>query len=280
MALSITEQLCHSTVRIVCKNDKGKTSTGSGFFFDFKNIENETVPVIITNKHVVKDMTTGYCTITTKDAKGNPKNTAHCDVEFPNLQAFIKEHPEKDVDLCAIMIGPILIESAKKGIGLFYKCLNMSFLPTVKQLEELSPLEDILMIGYPKGLWDHVNNMPILRRGITATNPCLDYRGKKEFMIDAACFPGSSGSPVLIVNLSSYTTKSGAMFTGKPRVILLGVLYAAPRYKVTGEIEVVDVPTKRKVVPGINLGIVIRYERIIELGELFKNHIYKSKSAE
>lgn len=36
------------------------------------------------------------------------------------------------------------------------------------------------------------------RRGITATNINFDYNGKKEFVIDAACFPGSSGFPVFI----------------------------------------------------------------------------------
>ncbi len=44
------------------------------------------------------------------------------------------------------------------------------------------------MIGYPNGIWDEANNMPIIRRGITATHPNFNYNGKPEFMIDAACF--------------------------------------------------------------------------------------------
>lgn len=52
------------------------------------------------------------------------------------------------------------------------------------------------MVGYPDGIWDEFNNQPIVRRGITATHPKNDFNGKGEFLIDAVCFPGSSGSPV------------------------------------------------------------------------------------
>lgn len=65
------------------------------------------------------------------------------------------------------------------------------------------------MIGYPNGLWDSQNNLPIIRRGITATSVKKDYNGKKEFLIDAAVFPGSSGSPVFIFNEGSYSVPGG-----------------------------------------------------------------------
>lgn len=113
-----------------------------------------------------------------------------------------------------------------------------------------------------------------MRRGSTATHPCLDYNGKKEFMIDAACFPGSSGSPILIFNPSGYTTKAGNVMIGATRVLLLGVLYAGPQQTAQGEIKVVNVPTLQQPVafsriPN-NLGIVIKAERVIELGALFE----------
>lgn len=115
--------------------------------------------------------------------------------------------------------------------------------------------------------------MPILRRGSTATHPCIDYNGKKEFMIDAACFPGSSGSPVLIFNPSGYTTKTGKVIMGSSRVLLVGVLYAGPQHTATGEIKVMTVPTLQQPVafsriPN-NLGVVIKSERILELEKLF-----------
>jgi hypothetical protein len=122
------------------------------------------------------------------------------------------------------------------------------------------------MIGYPNGIWDSVNNLPIIRKGITATHPSIDYDGRREFLIDAACFPGSSGSPVFLFNLSSYTTKSGGTIIGGSRIKLIGVLYAGPQYSAEGEVRIVNVPTQQKVVavsaiPN-NLGFVIKAERL------------------
>ncbi|MEB0261247.1 MULTISPECIES: hypothetical protein [unclassified Mucilaginibacter] len=89
-------------------------------------------------------------------------------------------------------------------------------------------LEEILMVGYPNGIWDQINNKPILRRGITATHPNFDYNGQKEVMIDTACFPGSSGSLVFIFNEHGYQDKKGNITLGSSRVYLLGVLFARP----------------------------------------------------
>lgn len=274
MSLSISEQLCYSTVRIECKNDDGQTSTGTGFFFCFKISESETIPIIVTNKHVVNGMIVGQFLMTTSDLNDAPVNTSHFTVTLPNLQTFIRQHPDKDVDLCALPLAPILKFAESEGTRLFYRTFEHHLIPSQQQYDELNALEDILMIGYPNGIWDKVNNMPILRRGSTATHPCLDYEGKKEFMIDAACFPGSSGSPVLIFNSSGYTTRNGSVIMGSPRILLIGVLYAGPQHTATGEIKVVNVPTIQQPVafsriPN-NLGMVIKAERILELEQLFK----------
>ena len=90
-------------------------------------------------------------------------------------------------------------------------------------MDEIDAIEDIIFIGYPNGIWDSVNNMPILRKGSTATHPCLNYNGKKEFMIDAACFPGSSGSPVLIFNENGYKDKKGK-YQGQTGITLPRIL--------------------------------------------------------
>ena len=128
------------------------------------------------------------------------------------------------------------------------------------------------MIGYPNGIWDSVNNMPIFRKGTTATNPLIDYNGKKEIMIDIAAFPGSSGAPVLIFNEGGYRDKKGNMYWGNSRIILLGVLYAGPQATATGEIIMtpnIQRPIAVSHIPN-NLGLVIKSERILELEKLFK----------
>ena len=41
----------------------------------------------------------------------------------------------------------------------------------------------------------------------------------KKFLIDAACFPGSSGSPVIMYNTVGYTDKAGNLTLGIADVV-------------------------------------------------------------
>jgi hypothetical protein len=107
-------------------------------------------------------------------------------------------------------------------------------------------------------------------KGITATHPKLRLNGKPEFLIDAACFPGSSGSPVLLANIGSYVSPDGALNAGT-RVALLGTLYAGPRHTTEGDVVVVDVQTDTKQIavghiPN-NLGYVIQASELLVLEE-------------
>ena len=158
------------------------------------------------------------------------------------------------------------------SLKLFHQHFDKSLIPTVAQLKELDSVEDIIMIGYPNALWDEVNNIPLVRKGITATPAWLDFNGKKEFVIDAACFPGSSGSPVLICNIGNVKDKFGGIQFGINRIYLLGLLYGGPQQTIEGEICVKTVPDATQTpyalssIPN-NLGYVIKSERILELSE-------------
>ncbi|HBX62766.1 MAG TPA: serine protease [Flavobacteriaceae bacterium] len=273
MNLSISEQLCYSTIRIECFNSKGQGSTGTSFIFNYKLDENQSIPIIITNKHVIQDMEFAQFIMTQSDNLGNPINTKHFPVRL-QINNFVRMHPDDDIDLCAFPLVPILEHAKQNNVNLFFKNFDQTLIPNSAQLNELNALESIIMIGYPNGIWDSVNNMPILRKGSTATHPCLNYNGKKEFMIDAACFPGSSGSPVLILNTNGYSTKSGTFMMGQPRILLLGVLYGGPQHIATGDIRIMALPTDPKPIsisqiPN-NLGNVIKSEKILDLVNLFK----------
>lgn len=275
MELSISEQLTYSTIRIEAVNiQKGTTSTGTGYFFKFlENKEANThVPVIITNKHVIENAQHGRLIFVTSDKDGNPLDQTHHIIEINNFESMWILHPDDNVDLCVMPIASIINNVVAKGINLFYISLDKSLIPTASQINDFSALEEVIMIGYPNGIWDSVNNKPIVRKGVTATHPSKDYNGKKEFLIDMACFPGSSGSPIFIFNEGGYQDKKGNMFLGQNRIIFLGTLYAGPQHKVTGEIEIIPIANKPIAVSHIpnNLGLVIKHDRILELEQLLK----------
>lgn len=131
-------------------------------------------------------------------------------------------------------------------------------------------LEDVIVVGYPDGIVDPAHNIPVFRRGITATPASIDFGGKQEFLIDAAIFPGSSGSPVLLYNIGSYQNH-GNLVIGS-RVKLLGVIHAVMLNGINGQISIVPAPTQARAIVSSqmpnNLGMCLRSFRILEFEPL------------
>ncbi|KAF6618276.1 trypsin-like peptidase domain-containing protein [Paenibacillus sp. EKM102P] len=276
--LSISEQLMYSTVRIESMDVYGNVSTGTGFYYRMLDNGESHVSVIVTNKHVVEGGSRGRFVINLASEEGRLSGNDQEVFSFDNFESMWIKHPDPDVDLCIMPFVPIIREAEARGLKLAFVMLDEKLVYSDEQLSDLTAIEDIVMVGYPNGIWDKVNNHPIIRRGITATHPGYDYNGKEEFLIDAACFPGSSGSPVLLLNQGSYANKSGDVILGN-RVALLGILYGGPQYTTTGEVRIVDVPTRQQAIsvssiPN-NLGIIIKAKKLIDfepiLSEIIKN---------
>ena len=260
VSMSPIENLVHSTIRIECDLENG-ISSGSGYFFAFNFSEDKRfIPCIVTNKHVISGAITGRFHITLADNNGDPILGQYETIELEHFEQNWIPHPDSKVDLTVLPIGPILHKLDEIGKKPYYVPLGKGILPSKDMLDELSSIEDIVMIGYPNGLWDSKHNLPIIRKGITATHPKLNYNGRAEFLIDAACFPGSSGSPVFLANLGSFTNKEGELMAGY-RIALLGTLYAGPQHTATGDIIFSAIPQTITNIPN-NLGLVIRYDAL------------------
>ncbi|KTD63290.1 putative Peptidase, trypsin-like serine and cysteine [Legionella santicrucis] len=182
-----------------------------------------------------------------------------------NFESKWIKHPDPNVDLAALPIAGLLNQTTASGKKIFFMPIDDSLIPESEVITNLNGIEDIIMIGYPNGIWDQINNLPIVRRGITATNPKHDYNGLPVIIIDCACFPGSSGSPVLILNQGSYPDSKGNLSIGN-RIIFLGVLYAGPQHEAEGEIRIIETPLQQvpislSRIPN-NLGFVVKSEKI------------------
>lgn len=205
---SIPDQLIHTTVRLETTNAHGVRGSGTGFILQICKTEDGYIPVVVTNWHVVEGAKTMSFCMTIADDTGRPKFGAYESVTMDNPETMWSRHPDYPaVDLAVLPIAPVLEMFSNKGTKPYFRAFDPSSVADEAYLTDLVAVEDVIMIGYPQGLWDDHNNLPIVRRGITATPPAIRFKNKAEFVIDCACFPGSSGSPVILYNMGGHIAK-------------------------------------------------------------------------
>lgn len=266
--ISISEQLMFNTVRL--ETDFG---TGTGFFYEFQ-VNGNRYPVIITNKHVVnyKEDETVEFHLHLQDNLGESNSSISI-----HMKAHWYFHSKKD--LCFTFVNPVF-EQVKRisGKEVFYRANDMRILATEDKLKELSAIEELVMVGYPIGLSDKRHNYPIFRKGYTAAHPAVDFNEDGIGLVDMACFPGSSGSPIFILNEGGYRDKNGSAHFGRSRIMLLGVLYAGPQYDARGDVIVKTIPTVTQVIESstkimTNLGYYIKATEINEFQKLIEQMV-------
>jgi hypothetical protein len=278
---SPSEKLLFTTVRIETTLNSGAVGSGTGFLYEHKYGDNGAIPLIVTNKHVVNGAVKGRFQFHGADASVEAKPSGlFIDIELNNFEQRWFPHPDAGVDLCIMPFQPVVELAANSGKKIFYLYFDQSLVPTPSLWRQLTAIENIVMIGYPNGLWDSSNNLPIIRRGITATHPASNFCGRHEFVIDAACFPGSSGSPVLLYNIGSYEDRDGNLIVGS-RIALLGVLYAGPQMNAEGKIVAKPIPvtfvpvSETKLM--IHLGYVLKAEEIVVAAEALEAELKRQQ---
>ena len=236
--------------------------------------EGEPLLVIITNKHVIKDGGWAHLTMNIKNQDGSPNLTQHHTFTIASFDELWHLHPDPDIDLCALPVGNMFkLFKEHSNIDLFYNAFTEESMPNPDLFGRLQAMEDIVMIGYPSGIYDTVNNRPVFRRGITATSLDLDYCGKPKFLIDSAVFPGSSGSPICLLFNGVYSVM-GSLPPAGVALMLVGVVHAVhvsnTKGKVT-EMPINQLPLESMTRIPNNLGIVIRYDKILDFKEILRD---------
>lgn len=69
-------------------------------------------------------------------------------------------HPDPNIDLAIFPLGPLFQQARQQGIKLHYTLLTKQIVADESLLNTLPTMEDIIMIGYPNGIWDekHIYN--------------------------------------------------------------------------------------------------------------------------
>jgi len=134
------------------------------------------------------------------------------------------EHPDvaKDIDVVAL---PVEMPSCFYVTPFSRINLILGRDPNIESIHV--PIgDDVLIIGYPEGLYDSAHNTPIIRRGSLASLYPLQHQDIPRFLIDARLHKGTSGSPVLLKPsrlISAYYEGGRSVSDYPPKRFLIGI---------------------------------------------------------
>lgn len=255
------EQIFFSTVRLTIPIKSGsKISIGTGFICSapLNDPMGKSAVLLISNRHVYVDPAQPIVLNFNKRKPDGSGPELGQVVTFPYQQFadIYTGHPDPDIDLACINISTI----GEPQKNAYFRHINTT---TFSDFSEgaLLPGADVLFVGYPDNQFDSINNLPLLRKGCIASVPKVDFEGKKEFLIDAQIFPGSSGSPVF----AALETAHGEEFK------LVGIV---TKTIVRDEkLQVIPSASTLGVQQIIGLGVVIKATVIKELVDLVVQEI-------
>ena len=202
----------HATLRV--DNDAGKG--GTGFLIIRRISEKKGKVFLVTNKHVVgldpeKRDEARFLTlyVNSRDEKGKVTGTSLQAPLVENGHKLWRQHPDPNVDVLAVDVTSMINSHPHlQNQGADYSFFAT---PEVLKKEQITEGDEVLVLGYPLGLFHARIHSPLVRQGIIATKigtPIqIRFRNSSGewkrveipgFLVDAAILPGSSGSPVVL----------------------------------------------------------------------------------
>lgn len=279
--MSVEDELLKTTIQIISSDLKGISWTGTGFFFNFCVDSQPQIyfPAIVTNKHVIKNASKGLLKFNVLGQRNNISGKQFFSFEIPEFEQKCILHPDKKVDLAIYLLGPLLKEAETHKLKLEYTALDKNWVITPNMLQnEILSIEDVTIVGYPNGIWDDINNIPVVRKGITATPLQFDFKNEAKFLVDAAIYGGSSGSPVYLFNHGAFPTKDGALKAGY-RLKLVGIIAETYQNTIVGGVELIPIPTalQPQIISKVpnNLGVAIHARKLLDFEKILQEEFLR-----
>lgn len=253
--------------------------SGTGLFYNF-NVEGAIVAAIVTNKHVVDGLDNLSFHFGLKTEVGNRILGPAEIVSVETATYPIWRHPNPDVDLAIVPANPLLEEIRRRGKQPFFLSLSAENLPPPWMPNRLIASTDILMVGFPNGLMDQANNLPLTRKGILATPFSADHNGAPNFVVDIAAFGGSSGSPVFAFFNGMAPTEEGWAI-GESAAFFIGILHSGPTVSNIGDVITVPVPTSKQISHNkmmMHLGYCVKAYLLDDFTEMLRGIVRQERS--
>lgn len=210
---TLSDGLLFSTVRIETLPAAGPATVSTGFIVEFQTADNK-YPFLVTAKHVIRGAANGRITFI-QEQRGQPSLGKGYTLEIENFEQLWFLHPEEDMDVAITPFVPFVKHIEDSGIPLYFCSVTPDMVLDPVRFQQLGVLDETIYAGYPTGISDEKNLLPLLSRGVAASPLSLDYNGRPQFIISGALYPGASGGPVYLIRGADAASR---------RLVLLGML--------------------------------------------------------
>ena len=196
MVMDLAVELIHATVQLEQPLGDGTRTVGTGFLISAPGADGKPRTVLVTANHVFEKMSLADARIgyRVSNADGSwsysPKPIK---IRDKDGAALWTHHPNRDV---AVMTIKAPAEFAKAAIPVNYLAKDETF-----DAYQVNAGNEMMALGFPRGLSANSAGFPILRSGRVASYPLGPAAAFPTFLLDFSVFPGNSGGPVYMAGL-------------------------------------------------------------------------------
>lgn len=217
MAWDLAVELIHATVQLEQPLGDGTRTVGTGFLIAETAPDGTPRTVLVTANHVLAKMPGAEARIGYRfqGADGawsySPQPLRIRDEHGAKLWT---QHPSRDVAAISITAPEAF---AKAAIPLDWLAQDDTF-----QTNQVGAGDELMALGFPRGLAANQAGFPILRSGRIASFPVAPAKTFPTFLLDFSVFPGNSGGPVFMS--AAARRRVGAVEAGQDVQFIAGLL--------------------------------------------------------
>lgn len=201
MVIDLSVQLMQATVQLEQPLGDGTRTVGTGFLISETRPDGRTHIILVTANHVFDKMPREAARIGYRIA--NPDGSWSYSpqalrIRDPQGRPLWTHHPSRDVAALSITAPAAF---AKAAIPEDYLAADDTF-----SKYNVAAGDQMMTLGFPRGLAANAAGFPILRAGRVASYPIAPAKVFPTFLLDFSVFPGNSGGPVFMADNSRRRT--------------------------------------------------------------------------
>ncbi|MBS0361646.1 MAG: trypsin-like peptidase domain-containing protein [Proteobacteria bacterium] len=193
MVMDLSAQLMQATVQLEQPLGDGTRTVGTGFLITETTPDGKPHTILVTANHVFDKMPNQNARIGYRIANADgswsysPQTLRIRDTQGHPLWTH---HPSRDVAAISITAPAAF---AKAAIPEDYLAADDTF-----SKYQVEAGDQMMTLGFPRGLAANAAGFPILRAGRVASYPIAPAKIFPTFLLDFSVFPGNSGGPVFM----------------------------------------------------------------------------------